>query len=645
MFPKLSQRRHLEETNFLLFIFLILFCLNYFILYYYKMSSYWKNDGKIGVKQTQVSVPSTNGRSYSATAGSGGQRMDFEIPPSVKFLDGKNSYLQFDIKLSAGAIPTRLTLDPFIGGQSLVKNLRIMSGSRAVELESISDYNAKVQIQYSYNTDDSLKKMRALKEGCLVPSISTRGTMGTSVSNNIDLMSNPYFKPKLVNTADVNWGADDFVTAKVSLPIHSGIFADSSKIFPVLMTQGLFVSVDLEDPSRVIKQLDSVNRNRRLKQNPFFHGINAAGGALTRAATERTEIFLGKQNGVLTTKDCPFVVGERIGICSKDDAATQANLTIGQAAVTASGVLIKNIDVSGTFVRLTTEGFRNSLLAGQGGGVEVTSNNFVLYSTAVDTRRVKVDDGTQFVAPLTLYDAKYEISNAEIVCAKVECDPRYEEGMICKMREGGSIELDIHSCTNIKHSLLASNRQATVDLACSNTRVKSSIIMPTDATVYNTAELIGGLETTYDVENIAEMDNRLHSIRSGQTGIIDQLTSFQMFVDQSLQPRTPIVVSKMNKGVSIAAMPLCQLEKALNQAGIPAKSFAEYNRNFLIGHAYALDNGVANLNNISNQLQLQYNESSVAGVDRPSTKDKLLLAFIFHLRRITIKGDSVTVTL
>ena len=333
------------------------------------MSSYWRNDEKIGVKQTQVSVPSTNGRSYSATAGQAGQRMDFEIPPSVKFMDGKNSYLQFDVKLSAGAIPTRLTLDPFIGGQSLVKNIRIYSGSRGTLLEEISDYNAKVQIQYSYDTDDSLKKLRAMKEGCLVPAVRTRGTMGTSVSNNTDLMNNPYFKPKLVNVADAAWGVNDFVTAKLSLPIHSGIFADSSKIFPVMMTQGLFVEVDLEDPARVIKQLDSVNRSRRLKQNPFFHGIDAAGNTLNRSASERTSIFLGRQNGVRTVEDCPFVVGERISICSKDDADTQANLTVGQAAVTASGVLIKNIDVSNGFVRLTTEGFRNSSLAGQGGGV------------------------------------------------------------------------------------------------------------------------------------------------------------------------------------------------------------------------------------------------------------------------------------
>mgnify|MGYP003147281806 CR=1 FL=1 len=151
------------------------------------MSSYWRNDEKIKVSQTQVSIPSTNGQSYSGTAGQSGRRVDFEIPPSVKFMDGKNSYLQFDIKLAvpAGLTPTRLHLDPFIGGQSVVKNLRIYSGNRAVLLEEITEYNAKVQIQYSYDADDSMRKMRALKEGCLINNIENRGTLWTSVSNNI----------------------------------------------------------------------------------------------------------------------------------------------------------------------------------------------------------------------------------------------------------------------------------------------------------------------------------------------------------------------------------------------------------------------------------------------------------------------------
>jgi hypothetical protein len=223
----------------------------------------------------------------------------------------------------------------------------------------------------------------------------------------------------------------------------------------------------------------------------------------------------------------------------------------------------------------------------------------------------------QILAKQTSYAATCEFSNMEIVAQQVSVDPRYEAGMMRKMREGGSIEIDIPSVTNYKHSLLASNRNATINLAVSNTRVKSMICMPTDANVLNTAALIGGTSDCYE-EETSTMDGRLHSIRSGQVGIIDELTQYQMVVDDKLVPSRPIVVSKINKGVSIAAQPLIELEKALNQAGIVPRSFVDYNRNFLIGRAYALNDGVANLNNKSNQLQLLYNETTAAGADVPS---------------------------
>jgi hypothetical protein len=610
------------------------------------MSSYWRNDEKIKVSQTQVSVPSTNGQSYTGTAGQLGRRVDFEIPPTVKFLDGKNSYLQFDVKIAlpAGETPTRLQLDPFIGGQSIVKNLRIYSGNRAVLLEELSEYNAKVQLQYSYDQDESIRKMRALKEGSLVTTIENRGTLGTSVSNNIDLETNPYYKPVSTVPAARDWGtAGDFLTAKVSLPIHCGLFSDGgNKIFPVVMTDGLFIEIDLEDPARFIKQLDSVNRNRRVKQNPVFHGVDAAGTALAiNNATNVTQIFLAKSNNMLAVKNCPFVKGERIGICSATNPVEECNLWT-TAAGAAAHPKITDITLDGGYVKLTLEEFQNN---NTGTGVEATTNAFVLFSAACDTRRVQVGDGTtQIIAKKTSYPATVEFSNLEIVCQQVGLDPRYEAGMMKKMREGGSIEIDIPSVTNYKHSLLASNRNATVNLAVSNTRVKSMIIIPSDANVLDSADLIGGLPACYEEETTA-MDGRLHSIRSGQVGVIDRLSTYQMVVDDKLVPSRPISVSKINKGDSISAQPLVELEKALKQAGIVPRSFVDYNRNFVIGRAYALNDGVANLNNKSNQLQLQFNETTAAGVDQPPGRNKLLYCLMFHLRRISIKGDSVVVTL
>tara|TARA_R110002012_G_scaffold11086_3_gene49783 strand:+ start:3803 stop:5620 length:1818 start_codon:yes stop_codon:yes gene_type:complete len=603
------------------------------------MSSYWANEDKIKVSQTQVSIPSVNGQSYTVTGGQDGPRVDFVIPATTKFFDGKNCYIEYDIKLGlpTGGLPTRLCLDPFIGGQSVIKNLRVYS-QNGVLLEEISNYNTKVGIQYSYNADDSLRKIRALKEGCGAPTIENRGTLGTSESNLTDTSSSPYYSPQSAVPAARDFGDADFLFAKLCIPIHSGIFADSSKIFPNMIVGGIRVECDLEDPAKIIKQLDSVNRQRRMLLNPTFHGIDAAGTAFATGATNRTEIFLSQQNNMLSVANCPFVKGERINFCKNNDPADQPRIT--NAAGAALSPKITDITMDGGFVKLTVETIRNSATNGQ----EI-DGDFIVYSASVD-QKVTITGVGDIQPAITSYAPKYEIRDINLVVQQVGVDPRYEAGMLKKMREGGTIELDIHSVTNYKHSLLKDNRNATIDLPLSNTRAKSIIVVPTDSTVYNTAQLVGGFdtyseETTNKGSNV--MDTRLDSIRSGYAGIIDQLTDYQFIIDSKQVPSRPVRVSKINKGVSIAAQPLIETEKALNQAKIVPRSFVDYNRNYLIGRAFALNDGVANLNNKMNQLQLFYNERDVAGVDRPPQKDKLVMSYVFHIRRLTIKGDSVAV--
>ena len=612
------------------------------------MSSYWRNDEKIPMKQTQTAIPSTNGLSYSGTAGQGGKRVDFEIPPNVKFMDGKNSYLNFDVKLSPDDTVgvTRLSLDPFIGGQSLIKNIRIYSGSRAVLLESIENYDTKVSLEYSYDQDESLRKIRALKEGSLVETPLSRGTRGTSVSNNIDISSNPYFSGSL-QPVNRNYSALDFTTAKVSLPLHTGIFADSEKIFPCMLTGGLYIEIDLQDCASCVVQLDSVNRHRRMAQNPVIRGSNAAGDEFEiDNAVDHEHIFLTLDNNMTSVENCPFVKGEKLGICSITDPTSQPALTIGAAAVTAGfpEVISVGTAVSGgvTYIDITTTAFRNS---DTGTGVEIEDGDFILYSAALDRKRVDFDDRTNVsIQPITAYAASYTVSNLELVVQQVELDARYEAGMVSKMKEGGVIEMDILSATNYKHSVLKSNRNATLNLPLSNTRAKSIFAIPTDASTYNVPQRIAGLDATYLEEQLS-MDGRLHSIRSGKVGCIDKLTSYQWLIDDKLTPSRPVDVGKINGAKSISAQPLIELEKSLNQAKIVPRSFCDFNRNFQISRAYALNDGVMDLNNKTNQLQLLYNQRTVAGVDEPPTKDKLFMCFVYHIRRISIKGDSVSVVL
>src|SRR5210317_1770603 len=129
--------------------------------------SFWKAENSIPIEQTSKSVPVLNGLNFSA-----GQEVRINVPPSTKFIKPDECYLQGDFKikmptLSASTHATRLQLDARLGGQSLIKDIRIYSSAEFgnVLLEEIQDYNSMVSIMRDYDTNDSEKKKRAMTEG------------------------------------------------------------------------------------------------------------------------------------------------------------------------------------------------------------------------------------------------------------------------------------------------------------------------------------------------------------------------------------------------------------------------------------------------------------------------------------------------
>ena len=84
--------------------------------------SFWTAEDKVPVEQKKVSVPATHGLNYRP-----GQKIEFQIPAGLEFIQPKESYLRFDVELNkdpraeADAPPnpiTRLQLDQWLGGHS-----------------------------------------------------------------------------------------------------------------------------------------------------------------------------------------------------------------------------------------------------------------------------------------------------------------------------------------------------------------------------------------------------------------------------------------------------------------------------------------------------------------------------------------------
>ncbi len=578
------------------------------------MSSYWKTDDIVRIGETEVSVPSENGLSYSP-----GQKISLFVPPSVKFLSGKDSYLEFDVKISlpAGLPPTRLQLDE-MGASCLFENIRVYDGTRGNLLEEVQDYNTAVAVDYSYNADDSLRSVRALQECATTYDPRSQGTKGGTCSRKSNLNTNPWFRPAVDGTT--TWSNADFLTAKCCVPLHLGCFQD--KIFPCMMTSGLYLEFDLAPAERVIKQLDSVSAFTRLNLNPVFQGRNDTGDPFAADGANRNTIFLKTLNSVNDVKSCPFVVGETIKFANITTGAVYDEIIADTGGGGGDGtMIIGSIAEDSNLVKITLV----NNVANPVGKTPITSGAFCLVSTSVSKQA-------------SVYGASYQVSNFNLVCHQIDLDPSYEQGMIAKAREGKAIEFDIYSKTCYKHSILASEKQVTFQVFAQNSRAQSMVIVPTDATIYNSKSLIAGQGTYEIVKGSSTQDLKRASHRSGYTGINDGLTSSQYVVDGRLVPSRPVLTTKIATKNSIDAFHCFELEKSLSNAGIDPLSFVEFADNFCMGRAFGLQNGAMDMRGKDLAVQLKY-ESPVTAPEKP----KMFKTFVYHIRRLVIRNGAVSV--
>lgn len=581
------------------------------------MSQYWKVDETMRIGQSYISIPSENGLEYKEN-----QKIQIFVDPSTKYMDGKESYLDFNFKidLPAGSpVPTRLQLDE-MGGNSLIKNIRIYDGSRGNLLESLDSYSTLCAVRYDYDADDNMRNYRALREGSANWTPANRGTMGTSRTGMANTLSNPYFKKTSGNQNGSSFASSDFLTAKICIPLNTGIFAQNDHIFPIMMTNGLYIELDTAPASEVLKQLDSVVRTRRTPLNPFFHSLNGSIDAPNawpnNASTFDTFYVSSKNNlsGSDAVSKFPFVVGETLNFANYELAGAKTKLS---AEATISEI---NLSSNGLIeVKLV------SAVSNDGSGaVPVTSEAFVLFSTAVESS--------------SSYDATYTISNVNLVVSQVHLDPNYEKGMIQKVKEGKAIEIDIMTATNYKSSILASDRQTSIQIFSNNAMAKSLLVVPQDSTVYSAKEEISAVGTYAILPDGDDDDTSLNSNRSAYTGICDELQEIQYQIDgQGLVPSRPINVAKIASQNSIDNFHLYELEKCLDNAGIVPRSFKAFRSNFVFGRGFAVNNGAVNLAGKNLAIILKYTGSQAP------TKAKLFNSFIFHVRRLMIRENGISV--
>ncbi len=656
---------------------------------------FWSVDDKIPVRQTNVSVFAEHGLEYRSS-----QKINFHIPPTISYFQPRECYLEFDVQLLcqngvATQPPSRLSLDAETGGHSLIRDIRISSGGAgAVLLEEIQNYNTLVALKYDYETNDVLRNKRALTEGTLCYDPDNRATNGATQSELNNHKSQPYTnlfrdakgEPILdPDRTKTTWESDtdsNFNKVKCLLPLNTGIFSNS-KVFPALLTEGLRIEIILESAGRVLRIPDTINPARRGQLGLRFHSrsgkdseLDAAGGKIATNDIIST-IYIARNNNMTSVDNCPLVPGQKIALC-KCSGGTDTDGAEGEwvdrpgdvwfARMGDGDMIVDKLELIAGDGNPATAGGRYGLIkitlkdtwgAGKTGvkylGSASINNADGWMIVDAGIRNQDKDTGAQ----VGDFKGDYKLSNVQMVIRQIDMPSGYTGKLMGMMKGGGTMNYDFLSNTNYKYSQLKGDRVANIRLPLSQSRAKSILSIPTDASVYKNAELITGMKDTLGlnfpgtdndpvypfadmpdlgtyVEDIDSEDVMNLSVRSGLTGVWDELTDYQWFYDGKLNPSRKVETAVISGRKGISQQPLIELEKALAMANIEPLSFKKFRSNCCIGRALALQDGVYDCRGRDFNLQVNYQSL------RTPLKNKLWNNFVAHLRRIEVKGDQIS---
>lgn len=589
---------------------------------------YFRAMSKEPVLQKSIRIPAQNGVDYVA-----GQEIIIRIDPNLKYFDPSQTYLEGKVKINAptytpqpfgdgnksavGPTPTRLQLDAETGVQCLCRTIRIMD-SNGVELESIENYNTMVSFLYDYQTNDSMKNKRALTECSGFNNTDNRGTLGSTktVGNNLEL--NPFYENEEGATINASWTDANFIDAKFAIPLHTGIFSAESKAFPNAMLGGITVSILLEDTNRVFRQVDSVQRFKRLTLNPQFQDAKeyqkATFAAVANNGSFNTFRLKSNNSQHSNPQQCGFVIGEKLGFQRYID-----NNASVVAFTSASGIpVVKEISINDNFIQIEL----NSSVEIDGKGMDSGAQDIFVFS--------------QSVQDTPSYEPTYTVSDVNLIVQEITPSPKVESQMMSALKSGGKMVYDLMSVRNYKNSQLSTDRVFNMRLNLMEQKSKAIFCIPTDGTVYTSQQNINASET-YKVavndQRTSNPDYYLRSDRSGLVGIVDHLSDYQWIYNGRLQPSRKVETSKVSNSVSINGQFIHELDKALSSARIFGHSLSKFNKNFCVPRALALGNGVYDARGKDFVLQLNYNETTAP------TKNHLWMNFVYHIRTIEIEAN------
>lgn len=258
-----------------------------------------------------ISLTPTNGTEFTE-----GKKVIFEVPPSISFIKGQDSYISVDLQNTSD---NKVMGHPNLlaGASSLIERVDIFSLENGQLLESLRNYNIWSAIENQYAVEDETQIV--LKQGCMTPHRSH------IVGSNAETKALTRTKESLtVHQAGATRlssidkaGADRSFSHKFIIPLRCGVFnhySKEEKLTPNLLYGGLRIELVLARNEQVMNRVlsqDDTGATHTMKDHAGGFPIDNIGAANVAVTTANCR----------SAQNLGLVVGQQVRIVNSDGSA------------------------------------------------------------------------------------------------------------------------------------------------------------------------------------------------------------------------------------------------------------------------------------------------------------------------------------
>lgn len=585
--------------------------------------SYQSSDFDNAIPSRSTFSPSDHQKTYKD-----GQTIRFMIEPFNAFVDPRQSLLNFRVTIKDA--PAIVTFSKRCGIHSLINAIRIYDLD-GTQYENIQNYSELAEKLHFYSENTSIRNKRGLTELLEYTSRDFDGIeYDDKPARNFDncLLFTHGYKTgtNATYSTDVDYTTDPN-SCSVAFRIYSGILgAPSDKMFPVMLTKGLRVEIDLNTAEKALQlwSLEGVaddlgvvvTGNTKCSNDSCYFGIGEASPNTANPVTQiklYTELNRGHNQTLLGTAGgtTPSQNALSAGVqLVKNQLVGASNLRVGQTLYgrdsTSTVVNLGKItSVSSNAGINTGPGEVAVVVTLDGTGVDGDTLQGGTTGTGGDALK-----NTCFVRESDILAKKptIEVSDVRFILKTAMPPQSYIEKLVKQTQTEEGASLDFITWDVYRNNVEAGQNQIQINMPTINQRALSVLTLPTKN------------GTPSDVIN----DNN--------GTIVDHADNYQYVVANKLQPTRKVDLTPISLAPSrIAQVASYEWEKSLQSCKIHVKNLDYQESSFAIGRPLARFGGVYNLSEDGNlSLRIEY--------DAP-TDNKLFINYIAGYRKLIVAKD------